>query len=91
MLIRLCLTSERILIDGNMYQQNLGLAMGKNLSMMLAIIYMKEINSLITKWANKLKRYINDFCCHKKLTLESPKDNQLPFLDTLVSFNLDRG
>ena len=110
-LIRLCLTSDNVLIGGNAYKQNSGLAMGNNLAPTLAIIYMNEIDFLITDGAGgrvKLKRFIddyfaflmsqemsgerlltiaNDFNDAIKFTLEMPNNNQLPFLDTLVSYN----
>ena len=112
-LIRLCLSSDRILIGGKAYKQKSGLAMGNNLAPILAIIYMNEIDRIIIERTNNsvtLKRYIDDYIAlllsqdvsaHKllsiannvndaiKFTLEVPNDNQLPFLDTLVSYNSD--
>ncbi|KAK3734421.1 hypothetical protein QZH41_007304 [Actinostola sp. cb2023] len=46
-LIRLCLTSDVILIGGNSYTQKTGLAMGNNLAPILAIIYMNNLDSKI--------------------------------------------
>ena len=64
LLIRLCLTSDRILIDGKAYKQKSGLAMGNNLAPTLAIIYMNEIDRSIIERTNKsvtLKRFIDDY------------------------------
>ena len=112
-LIRLCLSSDRILIGDKACKQKSGLAMGNNLAPILAIIYMNEIDRIIIERTNNnvtLKRYIDDYIAlllsqdmsaHKllsiandvndaiKFTLDVPNDNQLPFLDTLVSYNSD--
>ena len=63
-LIRLCLTSDGVLINGEGYKQKSGLAMGNNLAPTLAIIYMNEIDTLIeTKTEGQviLKRFIDDY------------------------------
>ena len=112
-LIRLCISSDTVLIGGKAYKQQSGLAMGNNLAPTLAIIYMNEIDSLIIEKTNgrvSLKRYIDDYFASLfskeitaeellkiandqndaiKFTLELPNNNQLPFLDTLVTFNSD--
>lgn len=111
-LLRLCLTSDNVLIDGNGYKQKSGLAMGNNLAPSLAIIYMDDLDSKILDKADgniRLKRYIDDYFVLLlsrqisgeslltmsnnlndviKFTLELPDINkQLPYLDTMVSFN----
>ena len=110
-LIRLCLTSDSVLIGGESYKQKSGLAMGNNLAPSLAIIYMNELDSLIVSKAEGqviLKRYMDDYfafllsaCLSAqsllttanslndkiKFTLETAYNNELPFLDTLVSFD----
>ena len=45
-LVRLCLTSDTVLINGKGYKQKSGLAMGNNLAPMLAIIYMNGLDKL---------------------------------------------
>ena len=63
-LIRLCLTSDSVLIGGESYKQKSGLAMGNNLAPSLAIIYMNELDSLIVSKAEGqviLKRYMDDY------------------------------
>ncbi|XP_020900039.1 uncharacterized protein LOC110238696 [Exaiptasia diaphana] len=62
-LIRLCLTSDTILIDGNSYTQKTGLAMGNNLAPTMAIIYMNKLyEGILTTFDEPLylKRYIDD-------------------------------
>jgi hypothetical protein len=110
-LVRLCVTSDTVLIEDKAYKQRSGLAMGNNLAPTLAIIYMNDIDSLVTEKFNglvNLKRYIDDYFAFLlsrqisfegllaiandqndaiKFTLEQPVNNQLPFLDTMVSFN----
>jgi hypothetical protein len=105
------LEDDSILIGGECYKQKLGLAMGDNLALSLAIIYMKELDSLIVSKAKGqviLKRYVDDYfafflsgCLSAQrlltmanslndkinFTLETPYNNELPFLDTLVSFD----
>jgi hypothetical protein len=46
-LVRLCLSSDNVLIEGTGYKQKSGLAMGNNLAPMLAIIYMNDLDSQI--------------------------------------------
>ncbi|XP_028404094.1 uncharacterized protein LOC114526768 [Dendronephthya gigantea] len=63
-LVRLCLTSDNLLIGDESYKQKSGLAMGNNLAPSLAIIYMNELDSLIVSQAEGhilLKRYIDDY------------------------------
>ena len=107
-LLRLCITSDTILIDGKSYSQKKGLTMGNNLAPTLAIIYMNELDELLLEKSHGtilLKRFIaalvsQDMDADKlldisnglndaiKFTIEKPNtDNQLPFLDTLVSFD----
>ena len=110
-LLRLCLTSDTVLIDGKGYKQRSGLAMGNNLAPVLAIIYMNELDAQIIQSTNAhlfLKRLIDDIFLAWtsesvtgdmllsmannlndaiKFTIESPTNNQLPYLDTLVSFD----
>ena len=110
-LIRLCLTSDSVLINGEGHKQKSGLAMGNNLTPTLAIIYMNEIDTLIvakTEGQVILKRFIDDYFAFLlssrlsaqgllkiandlndkiKFTLEVPQNNELPFLDMLVSFD----
>ncbi len=110
-LIRLFLTSDSVLIDGESYKQKSGLAMGNNLAPSLAIICMNKLDSLIVSKAEGqviLKRFMDDYfafllsaCLSAqsllmmanslndkiKFTLETPYNNELPFLDTLVSFD----
>ena len=111
-LLRLCITSDTILIDGKSYSQKKGLAMGNNLAPTLAIIYMNELDELLLEKSYGtilLKRFIDDVFAALvsqdmdadklleisnglndaiKFTIEKPNlDNQLPFLDTLVSFD----
>ena len=110
-LVRLCLSSDNVLIEGTGYKQKSGLAMGNNLAPMLAIIYMNDLDSQILEKTDGyviLKRYIDDYFAfllskcisgerlltianglndNINFTLELPNQNQLPFLDTMVSFN----
>ena len=110
-LVRLCLTSDRVLIDGKGYKQQSGLAMGNNLAPILATIYMNELDNQILVKSNGLvtvKRFIDDYFAFLlcidlsgqklltlannlnsaiKFTLELPNNNQLPFMDTLVTWN----
>ena len=111
-LLRLCITSDTILIGGKSYSQKKGLAMGNNLAPTLAIIYMDELDELLLEKSYGtilLKRFIDDVFAALvsqdmdedklldisnglndaiKFTIEKPNaDNQLPFLDTLVSFD----
>ncbi|KAK3755590.1 hypothetical protein QZH41_005961 [Actinostola sp. cb2023] len=114
-LLRLCLTSDVILIGDKGYTQKTGLAMGNNLAPALAIIYMNEIDiQILCQFQDKalmsLKRYIDDIFIAwmsdgttaeeilstanslntaLKFTIEIPQDNQLPFLDTMVSLDHD--
>ena len=112
-LVRLCLTSDRVLIDGKGYKQQSGLAMGNNLAPILATIYMNELDNQILVKSNglvTLKRFIDDYFAFLlcidlsgqklltlannlnsaiKFTLELPNNNQLPFLDTLATWNPD--
>ena len=63
-LVRLCLTSDRVLIDGKGYKQQSGLAMGSNLAPILATIYLNELDSQILVKSNglvTLKRFIDDY------------------------------
>ncbi|KAK3712865.1 hypothetical protein QZH41_005524 [Actinostola sp. cb2023] len=111
--LRLCLTSDVILIGDKGYTQKTGLAMGNNLAPALAIIYMNEIDiQILCQFQDKalmsLKRYIDDIFIAwmsdgitaeeilstanslntaLKFTIEMPQDNQLPFLDTMVSLD----
>lgn len=115
-LLKLAILSDVILIHASFYKQNKGLAMGNNLSPLLAIIYMNFIeqkilnspNTNITLW----RRYIDDifvislnplddllptansFSSNIQFTLECSSstnhnndDNNIPFLDTLVTFS----
>ena len=62
-LVRLCLTSDTVLINGKGYKQKSGLAMGNNLAPMLAIIYMNELDKQIIESCNGslfLRRLIDD-------------------------------
>ncbi|XP_068691472.1 uncharacterized protein [Montipora foliosa] len=62
-LLRLCITSDVVLIEGNSYSQKSGLAMGNNLAPTLAIIYMNNLDLEIQSSFNNsvhLKRYIDD-------------------------------
>lgn len=63
-LTRLCLTSDNMLIGCENYKQKLGFVMSNNLAPSLAIIYINELDSLITSrveyWVI-LKRYIGDY------------------------------
>ena len=62
-LVRLCLTSDTVLINGKGYKQKSGLAMGNNLAPMLAIIYMNELDKLIIESCEGslfLRRLIDD-------------------------------
>ena len=63
-LVRLCLTSDVVLIDNRSFQQESGLAMGNNLAPTLAIIYMNKLDAGILSSFNdgalSLKRYIDD-------------------------------
>ena len=111
-LLRLCLFSDSVLIDGSGYKQKSGLAMGNNLAPSLAIIYMNELDLMMVDKAEgnvKLKRFIDDYFALLlsqqisgenlltlsnnlndaiKFTLELPNNNsELPYLDTLVSFD----
>ena len=63
-LLRLCLLSDSVLIDGSGYKQKSGLAMGNNLAPSLAIIYMNELDLMMvdkTEGKVKLKRFIDDY------------------------------
>ncbi|XP_068713298.1 fibronectin type III domain-containing protein-like [Montipora foliosa] len=62
-LLRLCITSDVVLIEGNSYSQKSGLAMDNNLAPTLAIIYMNNLDLEIQSSFNNsvhLKRYIDD-------------------------------
>ncbi|XP_068670976.1 uncharacterized protein [Montipora foliosa] len=62
-LLRLCITSDVVLIEGNSYSQKSGLAMGNNLAPTLTIIYMNNLDLEIQSSFNNsvhLKRYIDD-------------------------------
>ena len=74
-LLRLCITSDVVLIEGNSYSQKSGLAMGNNLAPTLAIIYMNNLDLEIQSSFNNsvhLKRYIDD------MFLAWTKDNLTP-------------
>ena len=114
-LIRLCLTSDTILIQGSGYTQKTGLAMGNNLAPTMAIIYMNKLDEgILTAFEEPLylKRYIDDMFVawstndidptrlleianelntSIEFTIELPKNNQLPFLDTMVTLNPEEG
>ena len=63
-LVRLCLTSDSVLIGSKSYKQKSGLAMGNNLAPSLAIIYMNEVDLLIVRETENqilLKRFIDDY------------------------------
>ena len=68
-LLRLCISSDTILINGRGYNQNCGMAMGNNLSPTLSIIYMNEVDELILKKSVGrvlLKRFIDDILAVSK-------------------------
>ena len=114
-LLRLCLTSDVVLIEGIGYTQKSGLAMGNNLAPTLAIIYMNSLDQGIqTPFDNNvhLRRYIDDMFVAwssdhitpesvlssanslnsaLKFTIETPDNNRLPFLDTVVTLHPEKG
>lgn len=98
-LVRLCLTSDRVLIDGKGYKQQSGLAMGNNLAPILATIYMNELDNQILVKSNRLvilKRFIDDyfaflFCIdlsgQKLLTLANNLNSAIKFTLELPNNN----
>ncbi|PIK45537.1 putative reverse transcriptase [Apostichopus japonicus] len=93
-LVRLCLTSDVVLIDNKPYTQNNGLAMGNNLAPSLAIIYMNQLDiQLRHQFGNNvmLKRYIDDiFLVWTSADINS--DNILSVansLNTALSFTIE--
>ena len=73
-LINLCALSDKIIIDNKIHKQKTGLAMGNNLSPMLAIIYMHHIEEQIIKQSqNRISiwlRYIDEIFFISKLKPE---------------------
>ena len=95
-LLRLCITSDVVLIEGNSYSQKSGLAMGNNLAPTLAIIYMNNLDREIQSSFNNLTpdemlTTANSINTALKFTVEIPEDNCLPFLDTMVTFHPHNG
>ena len=59
-LVRLCLASDTIVIGDKGYKQISGLAMGNNLALTLAIIYMNELDTRIL-WKDLMEvLFLND-------------------------------
>ena len=88
-LLKLCIFSDKILINNILYKQKSGLAMGNNLSPILAIIYMHHIEQQIIKSSdNQIKlwlRYIDDIFFVTKLpnnnilTISNKINNNIQF------------
>ena len=73
-LIKLCLFSDTTIIGNNAYKQTTGLAMGNNLSPILAIMYMNKVETKIKERINTSVqlwlRYIDDIFIITNLELD---------------------